>query len=544
MYDRLTAMYILAVLCLFGLTGPASSSVRYVKWDSSGNGSGNTWTDSFHSITAAINDAVSGDEIWVAGDADNPYRECITLTSGVALYGGFDGSEIARNQRNWLTNKTIIDGNQDGTVITIPSSADSATRVDGFTIQNGGETDTNTGSGVYCLYASSPVIAHNTITSNNAGGGGGIYCSGAFPTIINNLIIDNNADEGGGIYCTNYSSPVVANNNIIWNASSCSGGAIYNFASSPAISNNIVAYNSSGIYSYGGSPVLHNNDFYLNFSSNYDGISAGDDDVSFAPMLTDNYHIKSFSPCVDAGITVAIVSDDIDGQGRYSGTTVDIGMDEYWETADVKSASDGADVMLNGVVVTASLNDCYYVETTDRIMGVRVGKPTSNDDLSPSWLVNVTGKCQTNADGERCITSAAINQIRYGYQLKPLGVNNHNIGNGPLGYQGGVYGWIIILDAEKKPHRVWGPKSGLNNIGLLIKTWGKVTNKEQGTTTTWFTIDDGSDLDIKCICSSGVSVNVGESVRVTGVVSCEKVGDELRPVIRLRGSYDLAGVGD
>ncbi|MCE5324336.1 right-handed parallel beta-helix repeat-containing protein [bacterium] len=540
MCDRMTAIYIFAVLCLSCIAGPASSSIWYVKWNSTGNESGYTWANSFHAISDAIDAAIPGDEIWVAGDITHPYKECIILPSGVALYGGFAGSESAKNQRNWLANNTIIDGNQAGTVITIPDSAISTTRIDGFTIQNGKYSTSDTGSGIHCLYAGSPVIAHNTITGNNASNGGGIYCSGASPTIINNLIVGNEAGDGGGIYCTSYSSPIIANNTILSNTSLCLGGAIYSFASSPSISNNIVVFNSSGIYRYGGLPVLRNNDFYQNIYTDYDGISAGDGDISVDPQFADYcYHIKSTSPCVDAGIIVDGVSDDIDGQGRYSGTSFDIGADEYSAPIEVKKARDGNSVVLNNVVITASFDDCCYVETTDRTMGIRVENSASSYRILPNTLVNVIGQCNTNENGERYIAAAIINQTKFSYQLKPLGLSNSSIGNGSLGYQRGVYGWIIRLDAEKKPYRVWGPVSGLNNIGLLIKTWGKVTDKEQDTAT-WFTIDDGSDLDIKCTCSSGVSVNVGDSVFVTGVVSCEKVGGELRPVIRMRGSSDLA----
>ena len=50
--------------------------------------------------------AASGDEIWVK---QGTYYESITLISGVALYGGFDGAESIRSDRDWEVNITTID---------------------------------------------------------------------------------------------------------------------------------------------------------------------------------------------------------------------------------------------------------------------------------------------------------------------------------------------------------------------------------------------------------------------------------------------------
>jgi len=56
----------------------------------------------------------------------------------------------------------------------------------------------------------------------------------------------------------------------------------------------------------------------------------------------------------------------------------------------------------------------------------------------------------------------------------PLAVTNRALGGGPLNqYTPGVYGG-----------------TGLNNIGLLIRTWGRVTYVD--TVNKWFYIDDGA----------------------------------------------------
>ena len=46
--------------------------------------------------------ARSGDEIWVAAGS---YPNTSCLKDGVALYGGFQGDEIARDERSWLARR-------------------------------------------------------------------------------------------------------------------------------------------------------------------------------------------------------------------------------------------------------------------------------------------------------------------------------------------------------------------------------------------------------------------------------------------------------
>ncbi|MCX6376295.1 MAG: chitobiase/beta-hexosaminidase C-terminal domain-containing protein [Armatimonadetes bacterium] len=167
-----------------------------VKPSGSDSNDGSTWDMAKRTISAALNAAVAGDEVWGAGDSAHPYNERITLKKDVGLYGGFAGTETSRDQRNWTMNVTILDGQQGGSVVTSPSGATASTVIDGFTIRNGIGTLVSTyryGGGVYCSSSSSPTIMNNTITGNS---GGGIYCDGySSATISNNTITGN---SGGG----------------------------------------------------------------------------------------------------------------------------------------------------------------------------------------------------------------------------------------------------------------------------------------------------------------------------------------------------------
>ena len=233
---RTALMVVLSTCFVLSLALPASSRIIYVKWDSPTNGSGDDWDHAFHSVQAGLNAAVSGDEVRVAGATDSQrqadptagkYVECITLSRGVALYGGYAG---VGDTRDISAYETILDGDKQGTVVTCPEGADETTRVEGFTIRDGAS---QLGAGVYC-YKSSPVIMDNKIIGCAATSmGGGIFCGGYLccPTIQGNVITANTAFfSGAGICCYGSISPVIRDNTISGNSIEVYdglGGGIY-----------------------------------------------------------------------------------------------------------------------------------------------------------------------------------------------------------------------------------------------------------------------------------------------------------------------------
>jgi len=85
---------LLCVLVLF--LGPSAALAKSVYVSKSSPGpthNGTTWATAYVSVQQGITGAVAGDEVWVA--AEN-YHERITLKAGVAMYGGFSGTETSR----------------------------------------------------------------------------------------------------------------------------------------------------------------------------------------------------------------------------------------------------------------------------------------------------------------------------------------------------------------------------------------------------------------------------------------------------------------
>src|SRR5690606_15064600 len=89
-------------------------------------------------ITAALHSAVAGDEIWVAIGA---YTEEVHCVAGVALFGGFSGTESERAERNTLASPTVIDvGDMSAPRHAVIGAMNA--RLDGFLI-TGGNADSD-----------------------------------------------------------------------------------------------------------------------------------------------------------------------------------------------------------------------------------------------------------------------------------------------------------------------------------------------------------------------------------------------------------------
>ncbi len=340
MYIRSLSFVIpLLVLCFALLTiivnpAEAKADTIYVDDSAGPGGNGTSWALAFDDLQDALDEVANVGtpcEIWVAAGTYTPSAEhggsgdhykSFQMQNGVGIYGGFTGTETARNQRTWETNETVLSGDIGIPVYRLdncynvfyhPASLklNSTAVIDGFTITNGHaygiSYDKATGGGmfndncspaiVHCTFShntsswggagmsndnhSSPLITECRFHHNNTDGYGGAMenANHSSPSLISCAIIENSSMENGGaIFNRDYSSPVLDGCIVTNNHADIFGGGIYNATySSPKLSNCSISENTAdgdggGIYNYCySSPILSDCVLYENTSQNYGG---------------------------------------------------------------------------------------------------------------------------------------------------------------------------------------------------------------------------------------------------------------------------------
>jgi len=208
----------------------------------------------------------TGDYLTIQEGIDSAYNGDVVIAKEGTYYENinFNGKNITVAslffvmQDTSYISQTIIDGSQNGNVVTFDSGENSTGVLIGFTVTNG---SAYSGGGIYCD-SSEPTLTNVTITGNSASFGGGIHCIDSSPTLTNVKITENNASThcGGGIYCDN-SSPSLENVTITGNSARI-GGGIHFANSSPSLNNvTLIENNASkggGIYCYYSDLTLSN----------------------------------------------------------------------------------------------------------------------------------------------------------------------------------------------------------------------------------------------------------------------------------------------
>jgi hypothetical protein len=276
--------------------GRDQPATLYVKPDSTGNC--RNWNHACD-LQTALEAAQPGDEIWVAAGIHRPagtnaYEILFTLRNGVALYGGFAGTETAREQRDWVSNVTVLSGDLAGDDLTDPDGVvtdpenihgrnarnvlfskgvTETARIDGFVVTAGNGVQW-VGGGMYNSQ-SSPTVANVIFSGNQAQSGGGMFNSESNPTLMNVTFAANNAEFGGRINDAR-SNPTLTNVTFFGNTADF-GGGMCNWSSDPALKNVTFRANSATVFgggmhnSGGGDPSLINVTFHANSAEKMGG---------------------------------------------------------------------------------------------------------------------------------------------------------------------------------------------------------------------------------------------------------------------------------
>ncbi len=421
-------------------------------------------------------------------------------------------------------------------------------------------TNTATGAASYAGYGGgvysergAPTIFANRMQGNVAFFGGAIASRFSSPHIIENLIGCAAAGErnvaqgdgsgngkGGGVYMDLNSDPVLDKITLVSNqalGATGSGGGIYVDSSNFMIKNTVVMANSAAsqggaIYATGASAAIADPWCYIRytvFTNNsipeFAGIASplspppadSCDQTNFVaiPMFTSgptcDYSLLPGSPLIGAG-------DPADGSPNIGAFQDE---DPPASVGKAKDLENGVVAEISGVVVTAVFPEGFYVEEQDRTAGIFVR--TYNASVKIGQLVQVKG-VMAMAGIEREVMNPSVTVI-YGSAapIKPLAMSNRMIGGG----EGGLY-----------VEGVTGA-CGLTNLGLLVKTWGKVTGVQAGQKP-HFTLDDGSGVGVKVAVADDASLpSIGDIVVVTGVSCIDYTGSSYGRMLKTRTVSDV-----
>jgi len=320
---------------------------------------GSSWDKAFDKLQDALAVALPCDEIWVADGTYKPTQGSdpnftFELVNGVGVYGGFEGTEEHRYERDWGDPcKTAvlsgdIAGDEDSYYVVTSDADVEVACLDGFTIKRGSV------AGVYCKEGS-PIIQHNKITAS----GTGIYCEGTEqPTFKNNWIYRNNY----GLYIEQAANAaVVRNNTVVYNDEV---GIFFESGIKPLVTNCILWGNGDESIE-----TQLNWEYLEGLFVRYSCIQDSNDvtpqppyytintDPCFAYASGDDYHLEGVSACIDAGDPNSDYTGerDIDKHFRLldgnddDEKRVDMGADEYCNQGSSNDADFNEDGVVNNI---------------------------------------------------------------------------------------------------------------------------------------------------------------------------------------------------
>ncbi|TVR93913.1 MAG: hypothetical protein EA418_11265 [Wenzhouxiangellaceae bacterium] len=317
-------------------------------------GDGSDWDNAFRHLQHALAAAREllpniRSEIWVAGGvyyphlggpANVPRQNAFTLVNHVEIYGGFDGTESSLEERDWLSNPTVLSGNigNDDVVNDIGVTerwedivGDNAYNVvrgaglahavlDGFII-TGGRADgsfvlaggrANNGGGI-SLRNANVTLRHLRLQGNLAfaegaaagsAGGGIFHFTDNFSTLsLDDVTFKNNLAERGGGMDTSGGFLLGHNLSFLGNRALAEGGGLHTFGVDPFIRgsaefrNSVFAGNQAvrggAIYSWSPQTAVANSLITGNFASDQGGaIYQRDTDTTSGALVLTNVTIS------------------------------------------------------------------------------------------------------------------------------------------------------------------------------------------------------------------------------------------------------------
>ena len=271
---RLARSIALVVITAFGASSAHAGTLYVNASANTGANDGSSWSNAFQGsggLQSALAIAATGDQIWVAQGtylpASNGDRAIsFVLKSGVAIYGGFAGTETYLSRRDPVVHVTTLSGDLNGDDasshfadnsyhVVFASGVMSSAVLDGFTVTGGNANVSggyhDRGGGICLLSGSDATIArcrmlHNRSTSN----GGGAYVESNV-SFIDSRFERNVSDLGGGLSVLSPSDQIVLRCVFIGNAAARGGAVDAALSGAPTITDCLFYANTATGYEGG-----------------------------------------------------------------------------------------------------------------------------------------------------------------------------------------------------------------------------------------------------------------------------------------------------
>lgn len=328
----------------FEYQGASSQPLRttlYVDSTASSGGDGLTWVTAFDRLEDAfISYQYPGachviDTIKIAKGTYYPTSRTnrdstFLIEKNLVLYGGYPTGGGSNNQRDWISNPTILSGNigesstGDNSRHVITARRCDTAVIDGLIIQEGRGSN---GAGMNIT--ESNVFIRNSVFRLNRyePNGAAIYANYGMVRVTNSLFYDNDADYGG-IIMGYYSDLELFNNTITNNENSgSSNGTVWINHGSLKTRNCILWNNGTGpevASAYATMDIAYN----LIGGGYTGGTRIIDENPFFSDPLNKDFSIQSCSPAKDAGDTTDLPGTpplDFAMNSRMIGDSIDMG---------------------------------------------------------------------------------------------------------------------------------------------------------------------------------------------------------------------------
>jgi predicted outer membrane repeat protein len=268
MQHKSITSFIVIILVLFTLAvqppekAGAVGTVLYVVPNGLTAGACDSWAAACD-LYYALSQTAGGSEVWVKQGFHRPTGTTdrtlsFVVKNGVALYGGFVGTETELSQRTLDPSTTSLSGDigryyayDNSYHVLIVEATDGMTIVDGFTIRgsyaDGSNTPDDRGGGIYRGSEGDLLLANMRFDHNHAASSGGALYGAA--SLRNVTFYLNNAAFGGGMFVPGGPAALV-NVTFLDNFATDSGGGVYNASGTNLTFTNVTFYSNNAHYSF------------------------------------------------------------------------------------------------------------------------------------------------------------------------------------------------------------------------------------------------------------------------------------------------------